>query len=137
MQDFVQASMARVFNIPDTNSSAIFWFSLVVVCFFVMFLIKVLIVDPIHLSIEDESGVNAWEKVFFSFMTLGAFLYYVNDYFGIAMPTGFSPIVRQILGDRMISGPDALRLSAILWNLGPLLTIFFIVRTKGKGESAD
>lgn len=137
MQDFVQASMARVFNVPDTNSSAIFWFSLVVVCFFVMFLIKVLIVDPIHLSIEDESGVNAWEKFSFFFVIVGAFLYYVNDYFSIAMPNGISSIVRQVLGDRTISGPDALRLSSLLWNLGPLFVIFVIVRTKGKGESAD
>lgn len=130
VQDFVQASMTRILNTDNANTTTIVWFSLVVVCFLVVFLIKIFIVDPVGLSIQDETGMNIWEKIILSCIIIGAFLYYVNDYFSVAMPSEFAPIIRQFFGDKMISGIDAMRIAAFVWNILPLMAIFVITKIK-------
>lgn len=131
-QKFVREIMLDTFKASPTSQDWISWFALFFVCFGVVFIIKGYVVEPIRIFIEDESGVNTWETIFFLTVVFGALIYYINEYFRVPMPSSiFVDTVRQLLGDTSISSISQLRTATVLWNIAPLLVIYLIVRARG------
>jgi hypothetical protein len=137
-REFLSDFITRMLNVRASDWGT--YISLVLICFFVVILVKMLIVDPIKFYIEDESGVNSWEILLFFIMVFGSFIYYINDFFKIAMPADVPKIVRVWLGDSsVVESVSDLQFASAFWSIGPLLVLFLIIRGKkaaGGGDSS-
>lgn len=116
-------------NLTNSQASWISWTALFLTCFLIVFAIKQFIVNPIQLYITDESeNINEFETFFFTLFVTGALIYYINVYFGQPMPPGIPNGIRDLFGEG-----NARYQVDWLWNLGPLVMLWFIVRTKRHG----
>lgn len=110
---------------PSLSADWISWLSVILTCFLILFLIKKIFVDALHLHSDDESGRNAWESGVFSIAVFGAFIYYVNTYFNLTMPNVIWQPIRLVLGDAQVRDPGV----ELIWTAGMMLILFFVATT--------
>lgn len=79
-------------------------------------------VKPANLFMNDETARDNFEAIPFFVAVSGAFLFYINIYFGDIMPHSIAKEVRGILGGE---GAD-LSLAVTLWNTSPIVMFFLI-----------
>lgn len=134
-QKFVRELLNQLFKVGPAGQDWAVWFSLFIVCFVVVFLIKEYIVEPIRMYVEDESGVSSWETIIFMIIVVGSLVYYVNYYFRIPMPLDIADTARRLLGDASISSFDQMKTAEIVWNIAPLVVLYLIIRSKGDSSA--
>lgn len=130
---FMQTFIGSLWNImyeilgdfTNTTATWLSYSSLVLTCLLIVCLIKVYIVDSLQIHITDETGVNAWELLFLIILVFGSLLYYISFYFAHPYP---SQVIAEVFGNTS----RGLLVPAI-WNLGPLLCFFFILKSKRNG----
>lgn len=101
-------------------------------CFLVVFLMRWIVVKPANLLMDDEKARDNFESLPMFIAVFGAFLYYVNVYFGDSMPRDIPDVLRNALG----SGGDGV-FANIVWNSFPIIMFFLINRHRRKAYAAE
>ena len=123
----------KVFQAINKGGSFSEWtgyWILLFVCFFVVFLLRMVVVKPSNLFMNNETARDNFESLPFFILILGAFLYYINVYFGDVMPREIPSVMRTALGaenDKVFAN--------IVWNTFPIIMFYLINRHSKKAAS--
>jgi hypothetical protein len=120
----------KVFQAINKGASFSEWTGysiLLVSCFIVVFLLRLIVVKPANLLMNDETARDNFESLPLFVLVLGAFLYYINIYFGDIMPREIPEVVRVTLG-----GAADKSVATTIWNTFPIVMFYLINRHRRK-----
>jgi hypothetical protein len=118
------------------NNTSI-WICLFFVCFFITFLIRKFIVQPLGFYIRDE-GAPSWELFVLVLLVLGFYIYLLNQVFDQPMPSSWPTSLLKLVdgyentfanaGNAPLEERNTWSVVPWLWNIGPIG--FMFVRTR-------
>jgi hypothetical protein len=141
--NWIASSLTTIFKV-DLQDNNKLWLVFFVTTFFITFLIRRFLVQPLGFFISDE-GAPYWELFILFFIVLGFNIYLLNQVFSQPMPTGWMPqgLIYFLDGGKNtytsssdVAVKNTWSFVPWFWHIFPLA--FMFVRTKliikGEGE---
>jgi len=117
------------------DSQSLFWYCIFFACLLFTFLLTFFITRPLGIYMNNGSNPT-WVITVFFFLTIGFFVYVINQSIGQPMPAEIPVQFVQLLGGTPSAGnvsavsPVWSGISDTLWLLGPIGLIFLTSRMK-------
>jgi hypothetical protein len=128
-RDYIRQVLSAVNKSAPFSEWTGYWI-LIASCFVVVFLLRLIVVKPSNLFMNNETARDNFESLPFLILLIGAFLYYINTYFGDIMPKDIPAVIRTALGgDSDKSFPN------FVWNTAPIAMFFLINRHSKKAAN--
>lgn len=137
-------SVVKVTTGATLQGNESLWFTLVFVCFVITFLIRRYVVEPLGFYINQEGATNV-ELGIMLFLVVGAYIYFINQVFQQPMPLNWPIWILKLVNGykntysvtsvQSIEESNTWIIVPWLWNLGPILFMYFSVRLKPKPKS--
>ena len=122
--------IVQAINKGGTFSEWTGYWILIIFCFFIVFFLRMVVVKPCNLFMNNETARDNFESFPFFVLIAGAFLYYINVYFGDVMPKEIPNVMRTAVGaenDKIFAN--------IVWNTFPIVMFYLINRHSKKAAS--